>query len=81
VVLVGEVGGAMGEAAAYTVGMREPVVSSIAGRASLPGKKMGHAGAIVSGTAGSYGGKRRALERAGVAVADTPCEIPRLLAS
>lgn len=80
VVLVGEIGGAMEEAAAdYASGMSKPVVSFIAGRASPPGKKMGHAGAIVSGTVGSYDGKRRALETAGVAVADTPAEIPALL--
>ena len=80
VVLVGEIGGAMEEAAAeYAAGMSKPVVSFIAGRASPPGKKMGHAGAIVSGNVGSYEGKRRALEAAGVAVADTPSEIPRLL--
>ncbi|MRI55498.1 succinate--CoA ligase subunit alpha [Methylobacterium sp. DB1607] len=80
VVLVGEIGGAMEEAAAeYAAGMAKPVVSFIAGRASPPGKKMGHAGAIVSGTLGSYDGKRRALEAAGVAVADTPAEIPGLL--
>ncbi|MCE4224352.1 succinate--CoA ligase subunit alpha [Methylobacterium sp. C25] len=80
VVLVGEIGGAMEEAAAeYASGMSKPVVSFIAGRASPPGKKMGHAGAIVSGTMGSYDGKRRALEAAGVAVADTPSEIPGLL--
>ncbi|MBB2964590.1 succinate--CoA ligase subunit alpha [Methylobacterium sp. R2-1] len=82
VVLVGEIGGAMEEAAAeYAAGMSKPVVSFIAGRASPPGKKMGHAGAIVSGTVGSYDGKRRALEAAGVAVADTPAEIPGLLSS
>ncbi|MHB2205409.1 succinate--CoA ligase subunit alpha [Methylobacterium sp. CM6257] len=80
VVMVGEIGGAMEEAAAeYAAGMNKPVVSFIAGRASPPGKKMGHAGAIVSGNVGSYEGKRRALEAAGVAVADTPSEIPRLL--
>ncbi|MFF8799663.1 MULTISPECIES: succinate--CoA ligase subunit alpha [unclassified Methylobacterium] len=80
VVLVGEIGGAMEEAAAdYAAGMSKPVVSFIAGRASPPGKKMGHAGAIVSGSFGSYDGKRRALEAAGVAVADTPAEIPGLL--
>jgi succinyl-CoA synthetase alpha subunit len=80
VVLVGEIGGAMEEAAAdYAAGMSKPVVSFIAGRASPPGKKMGHAGAIVSGTFGSYDGKRRALEAAGVVVADTPAEIPGLL--
>jgi len=80
VVMVGEIGGAMEEAAAeYAAGMSNPVVSFIAGRASPPGKKMGHAGAIVSGNSGSYAGKRKALEAAGVAVADTPSEIPRLL--
>ena len=80
IVLVGEIGGAMEEAAAdYAAGMSKPVVSFIAGRASPPGKKMGHAGAIVSGTMGSYEGKRRALEAAGVTVADTPAEIPGLL--
>jgi succinyl-CoA synthetase alpha subunit len=78
--MVGEIGGAMEEAAAeYAAGMSKPVVSFIAGRASPPGKKMGHAGAIVSGNVGSYEGKRRALEAAGVAVADTPSEIPRLV--
>lgn len=80
VVLVGEIGGAMEEAAAdYAASMSKPVVSFIAGRASPPGKKMGHAGAIVSGDRGSYAGKRSALEAAGVAVADTPGEIPKLL--
>jgi succinyl-CoA synthetase alpha subunit len=81
VVIVGEIGGAMEEEAAeYAASMKKPVVAFIAGRASPPGKKMGHAGAIVSGNVGSYDGKRRALEAAGVAVADTPSEIPRLLA-
>ncbi|WP_194075140.1 succinate--CoA ligase subunit alpha [Methylobacterium durans] len=80
IVMVGEIGGSMEEeAAAYAAGMSKPVVSFIAGRASPPGKKMGHAGAIVSGAFGSYAGKRRALEAAGVAVADTPGEIPHLL--
>ena len=80
IVLTGEIGGAMEEeAAAYAAGMSKPVVAFIAGRASPPGKKMGHAGAIVSGNVGSYPGKRRALEAAGVAVADTPSQIPQLL--
>jgi succinyl-CoA synthetase alpha subunit len=80
VVLVGEIGGAMEEAAAaYAAGMKKPVVSFIAGRASPPGKKMGHAGAIVFGDVGSYVGKRKALEAAGVRVADTPADVPRLL--
>lgn len=80
IVMVGEIGGAMEEEAAeYASSMTKPVVAFIAGRASPPGKKMGHAGAIVSGNVGSYAGKRRALEAAGVVVADTPAEIPVLL--
>jgi len=80
VVLVGEIGGAMEEeAAAYADGMTKPVVAFIAGRASPPGKKMGHAGAIVTGNAGSYAAKRGALERAGVVVVDTPRELPEAL--
>ena len=76
VVLVGEIGGAMEEDAAdYAAGMSKPVVSFIAGRASPPGKKMGHAGAIVTGDRGSYGSKRSALEKAGVIVVDTPAEV------
>lgn len=77
VVLVGEIGGIMEEQAAdYAAGMSKPVVAFIAGRAAPPGKKMGHAGAIVIGDAGSYPSKRAALERAGVVVVDTPRDIP-----
>jgi len=77
VVLVGEIGGAMEESAAeYAAAMKKPVVAFIAGRASPPGKKMGHAGAIVTGNAGSYAGKRNALEKAGVVVVETPRDIP-----
>jgi len=80
VALVGEIGGAMEEAAAEVAkGMKKPVVAFIAGRASPPGKKMGHAGAIVTGDAGSYAGKRRALEAAGVRVADTPAGVAAAL--
>ena len=76
IVLVGEIGGTMEEAAADVAGsMRKPVVSFIAGRASPAGKKMGHAGAIVMGSRGSYASKRRALEGAGVRVADTPAAV------
>jgi succinyl-CoA synthetase alpha subunit len=81
VVLCGEIGGsAEEEAADYARGMSKPVVAFIAGRASPPGKKMGHAGAIVSGGKGDYASKRKALEAAGVAVADVPSQIPLLLA-
>jgi succinyl-CoA synthetase alpha subunit len=82
VALVGEIGGGMEEEAAdYAAGMSKPVVAFIAGRVSPPGKKMGHAGAIVTGDVGSYAGKRRSLEAAGVQVADTPSQIPGLLAT
>ena len=80
VVLVGEIGGAMEEEAAHTIrGMRKPVVSFIAGRASPPGKKMGHAGAIVMGDRGSYAAKQKALASAGVRVVNTPGEIAAAL--
>ena len=76
IVIVGEIGGGMEEAAAdYAKGVKKPVVAFIAGAASPPGKKMGHAGAIVTGSAGSYAGKRKALEAAGVVVVDTPAQI------
>jgi len=80
IVLVGEIGGAMEEEAAdYARTMKKPVVSFIAGRSSPPDKKMGHAGAIVSGGRGGYASKRAALEAAGVRVADTPSEITEFL--
>jgi succinyl-CoA synthetase alpha subunit len=80
IVLVGEIGGAMEEEAAeYAKTMKKPVVSFIAGRSSPPGKKMGHAGAIVSGGKGGYAAKRAALEKAGVRVADTPEDVARML--
>lgn len=81
VVLVGEIGGSMEEEAAeYARGMNKPVVSFIAGRSSPPDKKMGHAGAIVTGGRGGYASKRAALEKAGVRVANTPIEIAEFLA-
>ncbi len=80
VAICGEIGGsAEEEAAEYAATMKKPVAAFIAGRASPPGKKMGHAGAIVSGGKGDYASKRRALEAAGVAVADVPSQLPSLL--
>ena len=82
VVICGEIGGsAEEEAAEYASGMAKPVVAFVAGRASPPGKKMGHAGAIIAGGKGDYRSKRKALEAAGVAVADVPSDIPRLLSA
>ena len=80
IVVVGEIGGTMEEdAAEYARAMSKPVVAFIAGAASPPGKKMGHAGAIVMGDKGTYASKRAALEAAGVEVLDTPSEVGRAL--
>ena len=80
VVICGEIGGvAEEEAADYACDMKKPVVGFIAGRLSPPDRKMGHAGAIISGGRGAYESKRKALEAAGVAVADTPSQIAGLL--
>lgn len=73
IVMIGEIGGAMEETAAeYAKTMSKPIVSFIAGAAAPPGKKMGHAGAIVTGGRGSHAGKKAALEAAGVTVVSTP---------
>ncbi len=76
VVMVGEIGGSMEEeAAVYARTMAKPVIAFIAGGAAPRGRKMGHAGAIVTGDKGSYASKRSALEAAGVAVLDTPSDV------
>ena len=76
VVMVGEIGGSMEEEAAdYARTMTKPVIAFIAGGAAPEGKKMGHAGAIVTGSKGSYASKRSALEAAGVTVLDTPSDV------
>ena len=76
VVMVGEIGGTMEEEAAeYAAGMNKPVIAFIAGASSPPGKKMGHAGAIVMGNKGTYASKRQALERAGVEVLASPSAV------
>jgi succinyl-CoA synthetase alpha subunit len=68
------------DAAEYAAGMDKPVAAFIAGSASPPGKKMGHAGAIVMGDRGTYASKRDALEAAGVRVMDTPSEAGTVMA-
>jgi len=67
------------EAAEYAAAMKKPMVAFIAGAASPPGKRMGHAGAIVMGNRGTYAAKRDALEGAGVSVLPTPGDIGRVL--
>ena len=82
VVIVGEIGGTMEEdAAEHARAMSKHVVAFIAGAVSPPGKKMGHAGAIVMGDKGTYASKRTALEAAGVEVLNTPSEVGRALRS
>lgn len=82
VVLIGEIGGSDEERAAEFISdrMTKPVVALIAGRSAPPGKRMGHAGAIVEGRSGAAEEKIRALESARVLVADHPEAIPDLLA-
>ena len=76
IVLVGEIGGVKEEEAAeFAATMKKPVTSFIAGGASPPGKKMGHAGAIVMGDKGTHASKKKALEAAGVRVMAMPSEV------
>ena len=81
IVLIGEIGGEEEErAAAFCAAeVRKPMAAFIAGRTAPPGRRMGHAGAIISGGAGTAESKRAALEAAGVRVADSPSQIPLLL--
>jgi succinyl-CoA synthetase alpha subunit len=80
VVMVGEIGGTdEEEAAAYVRTMTKPVVGFISGRTAPPGKRMGHAGAIVSGNKGTAQAKVAALTAAGAPVADSTSEIPGLV--
>ena len=81
VVLLGEIGGTDEEQAAKYVKkhLSKPVVAFIAGRTAPPGKRMGHAGAIISGGTGTAEDKVAALNKAGIPVAASPTEIPDVL--
>ena len=81
IVLIGEIGGDEEEKAAAFCAreVRKPMAAFIAGRTAPPGRRMGHAGAIISGGAGTAESKRVALEGAGIRVADSPSQIPQLL--
>ncbi len=82
VVLIGEIGGEDEERAADFIrrSMRKPVAAFISGRTAPPEKRMGHAGAIISGGRGTAEAKVTALREAGVPVADRPDELPGLMA-
>lgn len=81
VVMVGEIGGSDEEQGAeFIKRMKKPVVAFISGRTAPPGKRMGHAGAIVSGNTGTAQSKVDALLSAGAALADKTNDVPRLVA-
>jgi len=82
VVLIGEIGGSAEEDAANFIAdtkYPKPVAAYVAGRAAPPGKRMGHAGAIITGTEGTADAKIKRYREVGVRVAEVPSELPRLL--
>ncbi|MFP4641232.1 MAG: succinate--CoA ligase subunit alpha [Chloroflexota bacterium] len=81
VVIIGEIGGtAEQDAAAFIKGkMPKPVVAFVAGSTAPPGRRMGHAGAIITGSAGQADEKKKALANAGVRIAESPPDIPAKL--
>jgi len=83
IVLVGEIGGDEEEKAARFIQehVKKPVLAYIAGFSAPPGKTMGHAGAIISGSSGTAAGKKEALEARGIEVGTTPTEVAQMVAA
>jgi succinyl-CoA synthetase alpha subunit len=83
IVMIGEIGGSDEQDAAMYVGrdVTKPVIGFIAGRTAPPGRRMGHAGAIISGAGGSAADKATALREAGIPVADRPIDVVDLVRS
>lgn len=81
VIMIGEIGGSEEEEAAAYIAehFKKPIAAFIAGATAPPGRRMGHAGAIVSGGKGTAAGKIAALREAGVAIAETPAEMADVL--